>query len=223
MSSKYDQPGLIGRVRGRKVPNPQIALALIKRSLSAQLDIAKAIGATPEPIVADMLANLAPFNVGKNDSPPPPSPSPPAPHFDCSTCVGESEKFEPLPGQACSPDYRDDSMSSCSSDHKNAECCAAMCASDNSCQAFTFCAGPGRNCPHTACWFYRDGGHGRNFSCSARAGNFTSGRRKKETTVALSDGGSVYTAFQNATVQQSDGFGAYHFLCSVTPLANPPT
>ena len=39
----------------RKVPNPQIALALIRRSLSAQLDIAKAIGATPEPIVADML------------------------------------------------------------------------------------------------------------------------------------------------------------------------
>ena len=42
-------------VGNRKVPNPQIALALTRRSLSAQLDIAKAIGATPEPIVADML------------------------------------------------------------------------------------------------------------------------------------------------------------------------
>jgi hypothetical protein len=193
---------------GQKVPNPQIALALIKRSLSAQLDIAKAIGATPEPIVADMLANLAPFNVGKYD-PPSPSPSPPAPHFDCSTCAGASEKFEPLPGEACSPDYSDNSMGSCSSDHKNPECCAAMCANDSTCQAFTFCAGPGTNCPHTACWLYRDGEHGKDFSCSARTGNFSSGRRKKESLLALSGGGSVYTAYENATVQQSDGFAYY--------------
>ena len=193
----------------RKVPNPQIALALIRRSLSAQLDIATAIGATPEPIVADMLANLAPFNIGKNDLPPPPPPSPPIPHFGCSTCADPSEKFELLPGQACSPDYHDDAMGSCTSDKKTAECCAAMCANDSNCQAFTFCAGPGTSCPRTACWFYRDGAQGKNFSCSARAGNFTSGRRKKETTLALSEGGSVYTAYENATAEQSDGFAYY--------------
>eukprot|EP01047_Picozoa_sp_COSAG01_P074960 COSAG01_NODE_12692_length_1699_cov_1.116875_2_plen_90_part_00 len=89
------------------MPNPQIALALIRRTLSAQLDIARAIGATPAPIVPDMLANLAPFNVGTNDSPPPPPPPPPpGPPFDCRSCVGAAERFELLPGQACSPDYR---------------------------------------------------------------------------------------------------------------------
>ena len=195
------------------MPNPQIALALIQRSLSAQLDIAEAIGATPEPIVADMLANLAPFNVGKNDSPPPPAPSPPTPNFDCNTCAGASEKFTPLPGQACSPDYRDNSMSSCSSVRRTPECCAAMCANDKRCQAFTFCAGPSTNCPRTACWFYHEGTHGKAFSCSKRTGNFTSGTRKQGSKLTLNDAGSVYTAYENATVQQSDGFGPYIASC----------
>jgi hypothetical protein len=53
---------------GQKVPNPQIGLALIRRSLEAQLAIGKAIGATPVPLVADMLAHLAPFNVGESQA-----------------------------------------------------------------------------------------------------------------------------------------------------------
>jgi hypothetical protein len=42
--------------------NPQIGLAFVKRSLSAQLDIAAAIGATPDPIVADLLAHFPEYN-----------------------------------------------------------------------------------------------------------------------------------------------------------------
>ena len=190
----------------QKVPNPQIGLALIRRSLSAQLAIGKAIGVTPAPLVADMLEHLVPFNVGPNDAPPPP------PDFDCSVCTGANAKFELLAGEACSPDYHMGSMASCSASHKKAECCAAMCANDPSCQAFTFCE-PGTNCPSTACWFYRDDTH-KSFSCSARQGKFTSGRKKAVAAAAsppLRNNGSgggkdIWTAFENGTVKQSDAF-----------------
>lgn len=42
--------------------NPQIGLAFVKRSLTAQLEIGEAIGATPDPIVADMLDHFPDFN-----------------------------------------------------------------------------------------------------------------------------------------------------------------
>eukprot|EP01052_Picozoa_sp_SAG31_P018735 SAG31_NODE_1340_length_8709_cov_8.259117_4_plen_284_part_00 len=206
----------------QRVPNPQIGLALIRRSLSAQIDIGKAIGETPDPLVVDMLAHLVPFNVGiAAANPPAPAPGPPTSHFDCSNCSDASRQFLLLPGQACSPDYHDDAMHSCSAIHKSAECCAAMCAGDPDCQAFTFCKGPSKNCPHTSCWKYRDrgGSHGsgRNFTCSTRAGNFTSGRRKehpKRTHIYGQDqqqgqGQPMWVAFENATVRQSDGFALY--------------
>ena len=186
----------------QKVPNPQIGLALIRRSLSAQLSIAKAIGVTPEPLVADMLAHLAPFNIGPNNAPPPPGPP-----LDCSNCTGASANFELLPGEACSLDYRMGSMNGCTASHKSAECCAAMCANDHSCQAFTFCEGPGANCPHTACWFYHSG-----HNCSARQGKFTAGRKKATPSLSLRDkggGSAIWTAFENGTVKQSDAFALY--------------
>ena len=66
---------------------------------------------------------------------------------ECSNCATASAKFDLLPGQACSPDYYDGGMGSCSASQKTADCCAAMCAADSKCEAFTFCEGPGTNCP----------------------------------------------------------------------------
>jgi hypothetical protein len=43
--------------------NPQIGLAFIKRSLIAQLEIGAAIGTSPDPVVADMLAHFPDFNI----------------------------------------------------------------------------------------------------------------------------------------------------------------
>ena len=43
--------------------DPQIGLALLKRTLRAQLDIGEAIGEAPAPLVAEMLAHLPPLNV----------------------------------------------------------------------------------------------------------------------------------------------------------------
>lgn len=54
---------------GETCANPQMALALIKRTLSAQLDIADAIGKTPEPLVADMLQHLPEFNTAVCETP----------------------------------------------------------------------------------------------------------------------------------------------------------
>eukprot|EP01051_Picozoa_sp_SAG22_P003089 SAG22_NODE_146_length_17566_cov_17.597847_5_plen_993_part_00 len=42
--------------------NPQIGVALVRRTFSAQLSMAKALGITPDPKYADILAHLAPLN-----------------------------------------------------------------------------------------------------------------------------------------------------------------
>jgi hypothetical protein len=47
---------------GQKVQDPQIGLALIRRTLSAQLDMASALGLPPPAKVADLLHNLVPYN-----------------------------------------------------------------------------------------------------------------------------------------------------------------
>jgi hypothetical protein len=47
---------------GQKVQDPQIGLALIRRSLSAQLDMAAALGLPPPAKIADLLKNLVPYN-----------------------------------------------------------------------------------------------------------------------------------------------------------------
>ena len=73
----------------------------------------------------------------------------------------------------------------------------------------------------TRCWFYRNGAHGKNFSCSARSGKFTSGRKKAAlAALGSSAGGStdVYTAYENATVKQSDGFAYYPSVAALSGL-----
>jgi hypothetical protein len=53
---------------GQVCKEPQIGLAFVKRSLTAQLDIAAAIGATPDPIVADLLAHFPEYNTAVCDT-----------------------------------------------------------------------------------------------------------------------------------------------------------
>jgi hypothetical protein len=47
---------------GQRVPNPQIALAFIRRTVAAQLDIASALGLAPPPAAAELAAHLPPLN-----------------------------------------------------------------------------------------------------------------------------------------------------------------
>lgn len=73
--------------------------------------------------------------------------------------------------------------------------------------AFSFCNGTDKdNCPRMACWQYH-----AHFSCSPRAG-FTSGRKKAAAPAAMVRGSTIetiWTAFENATVKQSDAFAVY--------------
>ena len=48
--------------------NPQIGLALLKRTLTAQLTIAEALNVTVDPIIADMASHLPPFAVWECDA-----------------------------------------------------------------------------------------------------------------------------------------------------------
>eukprot|EP01065_Artemidia_motanka_P032904 TRINITY_DN39886_c0_g1_i1.p1 TRINITY_DN39886_c0_g1~~TRINITY_DN39886_c0_g1_i1.p1 ORF type:complete len:762 (+),score=211.77 TRINITY_DN39886_c0_g1_i1:54-2339(+) len=50
---------------GQKVPNPQIALSLMRRVASAQLDIARAVGLVAPDYLQEILGHLAPFNTAE--------------------------------------------------------------------------------------------------------------------------------------------------------------
>lgn len=58
--------------------NPQIGLAFVRRSLAAQLEIAKAIGVQPDPIVRDMLEHFPELNRRR------------CPDLPGSTCAGQT-------------------------------------------------------------------------------------------------------------------------------------
>jgi hypothetical protein len=47
---------------GQPRRNPQIAMALVARTVASQLDIARELGITPPSVLVDIAANLAPFN-----------------------------------------------------------------------------------------------------------------------------------------------------------------
>jgi hypothetical protein len=77
--------------------------------LQAQLEMAPALGETPAPYIADMLAHIAPYNTGYVHIPPSPSPSPsppappspPSPPLNCST----GGKFTVVQDSRCHDDY----------------------------------------------------------------------------------------------------------------------
>eukprot|EP00039_Didymoeca_costata_P020988 m.343040 g.343040 ORF g.343040 m.343040 type:complete len:884 (-) comp22244_c0_seq1:144-2795(-) len=178
----------------QRVPNPQIALALIRRSLSAQLDMAKSIGISAPSYVQDILTHLAPYNTGKSMKPPAPSPT-----LNCSD-VGN---FNVQQNTRCSNDYHMGSEST-------VECCRARCESEPECIAFTFC--PSKNvsgCPDgPSCWQYNT-----RSSCGHQGEGFVSGSKTHSPSPSPSPPPSplrtVWTAFDNATPLQSDAFSLY--------------
>lgn len=164
------------------VPNPQIGLALLRRVAHSQLVLARALNVTAPSYVSDIDQHLAPYNSAPNGFPP--------------------TAFETLNGRRCSGDY-----------HMGREPiylqCEEACYWDDDCAFVTFCAkgekgDPAGYCPQApTCWRYR-----RNADCSRPASSFTSGQ-KLSWPGAHSIGYHVWTAYENATVEQSDAFSLY--------------
>ena len=50
---------------GQPVPNPQIAMAFVARTVAVQLDIAQKLSLPAPPLLADLAAHLAPFNIAR--------------------------------------------------------------------------------------------------------------------------------------------------------------
>ena len=85
---------------------------------------AQALGISPPTYLADIVQNLAPFNIAAlpAPAPPPPSHSP----VDCS----KTGTFEPEPSTRCTADYG-------MTHAQSAQCCQAICEADPGCGAFT--------------------------------------------------------------------------------------
>lgn len=174
----------------QKVPDPQIALALLRRSLSAQLSMATAIGLQPPPFVADILAHLVPYNTGTHVPRPPPPPPPPPVPTNCTI----NGRFAVKPETRCTGDHGMGKATSI-------ECCQAWCYADATCDSFSYCisaeckAGPP---PFVGnCWKY-----GPLAKCTAGAG-FTSGQREKQVPNVRN---TVWTSYGGALTLQSDTF-----------------
>lgn len=200
---------------------------LFEGSLSAQLDMAEALGETPNPKYADILANLAPFNTAAVDPPPSPSPSPsPSPPSPTPPPVNCSQAgaFTAMADTRFNDDYH-------MGHGESLLCCQAECEADPDCAAFTFCPdnsvvgcqkGP-------SCWKYKAGAahiDGKGFSSGTKAKTTKAAATeaatkaateaaidKKAVAVAIAGAGaggvSVWTAFQNATFAESDAFAVY--------------
>jgi hypothetical protein len=164
------------------VPNPQIGLALLRRVAHAQLALARALNVTAPSYVDDIGQHLAPYNAAPNGFP--------------------FTAFETLSGRRCSGEY-----------HMGGEPtylqCKEACYWDDDCAFVTFCdkgekGGPAGFCPEApTCWRYRRGAN-----CSRVASYFVSGQKLSwPGTHSISY--HVWTAYENATVDQSDAFSLY--------------
>ena len=76
---------------GQRDPNPQIGLALIKRTMLAQLDMAEAMGVAPPPRLQDVLDHFPDWNTASTAVTPAPAPAP-APRLDTGFISGEKQR-----------------------------------------------------------------------------------------------------------------------------------
>ena len=167
--------------------------------MRAQLEMATAIGETPDSKYADILANLAPFNTALVHPPPPhPSPSPPPAPANCS----QAGTFNAMANARFHSDYHEGHSESLS-------CCQAECEADAECAAFTFC--PSKSVPGCdsgqSCWKYKAG------ATHSTGQGFTSGTKASMAmamaTAVGAEASTVWSAYQNATVSESDAFAVY--------------
>lgn len=179
---------------GQPVPNPQIALGFIYRTITAQLEIAAALGMPPPPSIADIAAHLPPLNTA-------------------TVNVSSNTSFQILPNTRC----HDDDQTWY--DVASVEACQALCAgSQPGCGVFSYCPPAGQEPAGGGC----SGAHGEPApqtcwgfdikqlpNCVTNAtlnGGWTSGVRNGTSPPVPV---SIWTAFQGADKAASDWFSCY--------------
>jgi hypothetical protein len=185
---------------GQLVPDPQISLSLLARTVSAQLTMAAALRLAPPPILADIAANLAPFNSAPYNYTPP-----------------GAENFTLFPNTRC----HNDASSGCGLTLAG---CEARCAAlgPSACAWFTWCANASvPTCDmcgsQPSCWQYA----APVAPCTAGPG-FVSGEASPS---APPQRLRAFAAFAGATVAQSDSFALYPIWPSdfaLSAAAQPP-
>eukprot|EP01116_Phalansterium_solitarium_P024282 TRINITY_DN8859_c0_g1_i1.p1 TRINITY_DN8859_c0_g1~~TRINITY_DN8859_c0_g1_i1.p1 ORF type:complete len:900 (+),score=224.85 TRINITY_DN8859_c0_g1_i1:143-2842(+) len=139
---------------GQLVPNPQISLAFIRRTMGAQLHMAAALGISPPPYVQDIYDHLVPFNTAQ-----------------ASFTVANYTTWTDV---RCHHDSGMHSVASVSA-------CEALCSNDPQCALFTFCPSTSvAGCDEgPSCWTFPLEQHG---TCTPFAG-FVSGLRGASSTI----------------------------------------
>lgn len=187
----------------QRVPNPQISMAFIRRGVDAQVALATALGLPLPSAVAALSARLAPFNTAVVAVPAPASNwSAPLPDTRCHSYGGDAWSWPTPPGNF------------------TLAACEASCAAQAGCALVTLCPPPDAPLPAGAGCTGTSGspapylcfGYGIQWlpNCTAapapRSQGFTSA-------FAQSPGrpvnATVFTAFANATVGESDEFSLY--------------
>ena len=181
---------------GQPVPNPQIAMSFVARTVSVQLDIARKLALPIPPLLEDLAANLAPFNFARINVTRP--------------LTNVTGAFVVLNNTRCSDDI------ATFHDTPDVATCEAHCLSVNGCGLFSFCppvsinnetgcSGQNGTPEPFTCWSYPISRLSACVSNPAVLG-WTSGWLNQSTVTTEA---SVYTAFQNAQVGDSDWFASY--------------
>lgn len=181
---------------GQPVPNPQIAMSFIARTVSVQLDIAQKLSLPIPPLLEDLYQHLAPFNVIRINV------TRPVPNATGS--------FEVLNNTRCSDDI--------ATFHNTPDvaACEAHCLSVANCGLFSYCppvsvnnqtgcTGENGTPDPFTCWSYPISRLSACVSNPASLG-WTSGWLNQST---ITTEANVYTAFKDAQVGDSDWFASY--------------
>lgn len=181
---------------GQTVPNPQIAMSFIARTVSVQLDIAQKLSLPIPPLLTDLAANLAPFNLARMNVTRP--------------IANATGAFVVLNNTRCSDDI------ATFPNVPDVASCEAHCLSVGECGLFSYCppvsinnqtgcTGENGTPKPFTCWAYPISRLSACVSNPAALG-WTSGWLNESTVTTEAD---VFTAFQNARVGDSDWFANY--------------
>jgi hypothetical protein len=178
---------------GQTVPNPQIALAFLLRTVQAEVDIAAALGLPSPPVASDILAHLPALNTAQVN-------------------VSTNVTFAVLNNTRCKNDemtfYNVPTLAACE----------ALCAAAPACGVFSYCppaTGPqplnggclgtgGEPAPLT-CWGYAPSMLPDCVTNATGNAGWTSGVKQSDQWTEA----TVWTAFQGATLGSSDAFALY--------------
>lgn len=181
---------------GQPVPNPQIALGFIYRTITAQLDIASTLGLQPPSVLLDIAAHLPPLNFAT---------------VNYTTNV----TFQTLPNTRC----RNDEATWY--DVGSAADCQALCASSQpSCGAYSYCPPADQQPPPTGggcsgtngepkpntCWGYDIAQVPNCVTNATLNAGWTSGARNGTSPPTQA---TIWTGYQGASEAQSDWFAMY--------------